>query len=96
MSYPYGIVVGTHHLVLATAPIHRDSPNESVTIDDPIMRLRRMLSTRASAWWFSVIGKALPPFTGHSITLVSLVEVGEERKHQRVTANICSPDVCDS
>lgn len=38
-----------YHLVLCKAPIQRDSPKESVITEEPIILLRRLLSTRASA-----------------------------------------------
>jgi len=74
--------------VFASAPIHlghgsagreikeydayRASPKESVMREEPIILRSRMLSTRASAWWFSDIATACPPLVLHSTTRVSL------------------------
>jgi hypothetical protein len=51
---------------------HRASPKESVNTLVPIIRLRRVDSTRPSARWFSVIAWAKPPCVEQRRTRVSL------------------------
>lgn len=61
----------TNHRVLARDPIHRVSPNESITIPPPTRR-SLVVSPRSSAWWLAVIGVTRPSVL-HNKARVSLL-----------------------